>query len=616
MKYNHNRLSFGGGGYKLVLFILVLLFTLASCRNTTLPPWALLPPQEQTKTYTVTFVMSNQDPYPEDVTMPSAEKVKEGGTVTQPDNPDAGTDWIFTGWSSSADENIPFDFTKPITGNTTVYAFFASENDPVVDDPALPSGTQAVYDSETGGYILDASKGEKPSGDLDIPAYINGVPVTGVEDSAFWNNTTITSVTFPETIKEIGSMAFCGCTGLTEITVPGNVEIIGASAFDGCGLKTVTLQEGIKEIRASAFKNNTAIETILLPSSLTTIGSGAFQGCSALTELTIPDNVTGKIMQYTLCGCSALDTLVIGKGITGIDVESMDGVNLDELILPENCTDLSTNKSYNSKPFFGTEIGKLTINSPNITAGDYFLENGDHLSGIGEVVFAGYDAPDFGTAPEGWGEDWNIVNSSSNIDRRPYPGTITWKDSKWNYEDVNLTKTEGNIDLISKESTMGAKVITLKKDSGSDHSLSASYTSSMETTGDWMLWTAIQDENATTRNLTFSMDYIVELSDGNEVALGLEWKNKQLVFRYRYGETSETWTETNISWKDTSDIEGIEILSNDGIITFRFNDQTIDTVTTGKDPVSVESVRIELESSSWFTVNCAAPILIYSTPLQ
>lgn len=563
--------------------------------------------------------MSNQNPYPEDVTLPATEKVKEGDTVTQPENPNAGTGWIFTGWSSAADENIPFDFTKPITGNTTVYAFFASENEPVIDAPALPSGTQAVYDSETGGYILDASKDEKPSGDLDIPAYINGVPVTGVADSAFWNNTTITSVTFPETIKEIGSMAFCGCTGLTEITVPGNVELIGASAFDGCdNLEAVTLQEGIKEIRGQAFANNPALKTISLPSTLTTISGKAFKNCSALTELTIPDNVTGKIEQETFNGCSALDTLVIGKGITGIDVDSMDGVTLAELILPENCTDLSTNKSYNSKPFFGTKIGKLTINSPNITAGDYFLENGDHLSGIGEVVFAGYDAPDFGTAPEGWGEDWNIVNSSSDIYRRPYSGTITWKDSKWIHEDVSLEKTDGDIEINNAEgaATMGAKVITLQANSMDAHSLSASYASSMETAGDWMLWTAIQDENATTKNLTFSMDYIVELSDGNEVALGLEWKNKQLVFRYRYGETSETWTETNISWEDTSDIEGIEILSNDGIITFRFNDQTIDTVTTGKDPVSVESVRIELESSSWFTVNCAAPSLIYSAPLQ
>ena len=577
----------------------------------------MFPPREEHVEYAVEFLKSSQDHYPDNAELPPLREVKESTIIEKPEDP-AVDGWIFIGWSSDSDAYIPFDFTTPITGNTYIYAFFAEQNKEITEDESLPAGTKAIIDEETKGYILDSSKGEKPSGNINIPEYINGVPVTAVADSAFWNNTTITSVTFPKTIKEIGSMAFCGCTGLTEVTVPGNIEIIEASAFEGCSLETVTLQEGIKEIRGSAFKNNTAIKTILLPSSLTTIGNGAFQGCSALTELTIPDNVTGKIERETFNGCSALKTLTIGKGITGIDVDSMDGVTLDELILPENCTDLSTNKSYKSKPFFGTEIGTLTINSPNITAGDYFLENGNHLSGIGEVVFAGYDAPDFGTAPDGWGEDWNIVNSSSDIYRRPYSGTITWKDSKWIYEDVSLEKTDGDMELKNAEgdATMGAKVIILQADSMNTHSLSASYASSMETAGDWMLWTAIQQENATSRNLTFSMDYIVELSDGNEVALGLECKNNQLVFRYRYGENSETWTGTDISWEKTSDIEGIEILSNDGIITFRFNDQTIGTVNTGTTPVSVENVRIELESSSFITFACAAPILIYSTPLQ
>ena len=152
MKYNHKHSSFGGG-YKLVLFLLVLIFVLASFRNTTLPPWAFLPPVDQTNTYTVTFAMGNQESQPSDITLPSAMSVEEGSTIVEPTEPAAGEGWQFVGWSSDGNTYTAFDFTVPTTANTIIYAFFASTAE-VTEDESLPEGTKASFDEATGGYVL------------------------------------------------------------------------------------------------------------------------------------------------------------------------------------------------------------------------------------------------------------------------------------------------------------------------------------------------------------------------------------------------------------------------------------------------------------------------------
>lgn len=49
---------------------------------------------------------------------------------------------------------------------------------------------------------------------LDIPSEINGKPVTTIGPFAFYENTTVTEINLPETIKLIGKAAFYGCSNL------------------------------------------------------------------------------------------------------------------------------------------------------------------------------------------------------------------------------------------------------------------------------------------------------------------------------------------------------------------------------------------------------------------
>lgn len=58
------------------------------------------------------------------------------------------------------------------------------------------------------GEQVQINKYVGPGGDVVIPNEIDGLPVTRIGAKAFYNNPTLTSVTFPSGLKEVGDMAF------------------------------------------------------------------------------------------------------------------------------------------------------------------------------------------------------------------------------------------------------------------------------------------------------------------------------------------------------------------------------------------------------------------------
>lgn len=83
-------------------------FTTAITKNTTLhAKWA--------KTWTVTFDSNGHG------TAPAVQTVEEGENAVKPTDPTDG-DYSFQGWYTTAECSTTFDFSTPITGDTTVYA--------------------------------------------------------------------------------------------------------------------------------------------------------------------------------------------------------------------------------------------------------------------------------------------------------------------------------------------------------------------------------------------------------------------------------------------------------------------------------------------------------------
>ena len=126
---------------------------------------------------------------------------------------------------------------------------------------------------------------------IALPDKLNGKDYY-IHDYAFYNKSTITSVTFGTGVKAIGANAFYGCSGLTGLTIPGTVEKIGDNAFDHCsGLTEITLENGIKSIGNMAFQSCSKLATISLPASVSSIGELVFNSCSKLEAISVdPSN--------------------------------------------------------------------------------------------------------------------------------------------------------------------------------------------------------------------------------------------------------------------------------------------------------------------------------------
>ncbi len=101
------------------------------------------------------------------------------------------------------------------------------------------------------------------SGDLVIPAYIDGLPVRTVNEAGFLACTSLRSVRFPHTLREIGARAFSDCHNLTNVVFESGVATIGDGAFSNC----------------------TSLASITFPKTLSRLGAGCFQGCVALKDV-------------------------------------------------------------------------------------------------------------------------------------------------------------------------------------------------------------------------------------------------------------------------------------------------------------------------------------------
>ncbi|GEM_PF-1383262 len=189
---------------------------------------------------------------------------------------------------------LSFVVTMPITANA------AAEGD----------WTYTLYDGDTTAAITGYTGTDT---ELVIPSTIAGKPVTRIGSNAFIDNTTITSVTIPDSVLRIESSAFQNSMVLT-IDLGDGLTYIGQNAFNGSKLANVTIPDSVTQIDNNAFANNrnltsvtingnnllslgdgafsiTSLSTIRIPTSLSAIPSWAFNDTS-LNSLTIPANIT------------------------------------------------------------------------------------------------------------------------------------------------------------------------------------------------------------------------------------------------------------------------------------------------------------------------------------
>ena len=160
------------------------------------------------------------------------------------------------------------------------------------------------------------------SGSVVIPDSVtyNGTTysVTSIGEYAFYDCSSLTSVTIPNSVTSIGEEAFWGCSSLTSITIPNSVTSIGDYAFEDCSsLTSITIPESMTSIAGGAFGGCSSLTSVTISEGVTSIGDGAFSGCSSLTSITIPEGVT-SIGESAFKGCSSLTSITIPNSVTSI----------------------------------------------------------------------------------------------------------------------------------------------------------------------------------------------------------------------------------------------------------------------------------------------------------
>ena len=211
-------------------------------------------------------------------------------------------------------------------------------------------------------FTFDATTGtiKKYNGNdavVNIPSEINGTPVTTIGNAAF-RDSSVTSVTIPDSVTEIGANAFAGCTNLTSVN------------YIGGDWSKLTIQSGNPAVEDAAkdaaneqlfdfefILNNTAVIVIrykgtaadvTIPSRykgkpVTVIDPVAFYNNSAVTSVTIPDSVTA-IPDYAFGFCSQLTNISIPNSVTFIGFSAFNScTSLKSITLPSS---LSTIQSY------------------------------------------------------------------------------------------------------------------------------------------------------------------------------------------------------------------------------------------------------------------------------
>ena len=142
---------------------------------------------------------------------------------------------------------------------------------------AVSAASQLKYGGGDCGRYIIMGANYPCEGELVIPDYINGIPVTEIYTNAV-SYTNITSLYMPDTVVNLyGGYNFDGCRKLKEVRISDNLERIPTNAFSNCDtLETVYIGKSVTCIYTRAFSCCKNLQYIELPLSVNEIGSDAF----------------------------------------------------------------------------------------------------------------------------------------------------------------------------------------------------------------------------------------------------------------------------------------------------------------------------------------------------
>jgi len=229
-------------------------------------------------------------------------------------------------------------------------------------------------------------------------------------NQAFLNCTSLTKMTFPDSVTNYGSRALEGCVNIEELVIGGGAKSLSLTRHDphrgisvtpfyigaNAKLRRIEIREGVEEIGESVFTNARGgssvsssydqyyyfpnLETVILPESLRKIGDNAFKK-SGLTSLEIPGGVT-SIGTYAFLDNARLRTLhIAGDGLVMGASAFSGAAALEQVTIEEGVTNISVKAFCNA-----SSLKKIAFPDSVTSYGDRMLEGCVNLE---EIVIGG-----------------------------------------------------------------------------------------------------------------------------------------------------------------------------------------------------------------------------------
>lgn len=186
----------------------------------------------------------------------------------------------------------------------------------IIEDKTCVSVTyrNTNYDTYTGNVVIPQS------------VEYNGVSydVTEIGDRAFYKSTTVTTISIPSSLKEIGLYAFQDANHIQKVYITDlsawcmmNLDSFYSSplAYGGSlilnGQSVLSLDElndTCTKIGKYAFYGNTFLRNVVIPDNIEFVEAGAFSGCSGIEYLEVGSNVV-SLGAGAFKGCSKLEKI-------------------------------------------------------------------------------------------------------------------------------------------------------------------------------------------------------------------------------------------------------------------------------------------------------------------
>ena len=321
--------------------------------------------------------------------------------------------------------------------------------------------------------------GNNKGGDVVIPPVVEGVPVTRIGVAAFEEDYDMTSVTIPDTVKEIGQIAFKRCK-IKSVEIPDSVEKIENGAFVGCvSLTDIKMSENIKYIGSGAFAmtpwldeqskktpmfiiNDILVDgsnctgDVIVPDTIKSISGGAFCGNNNITSIVFPQGI--EIIENVSI-CENLKKVVLPDSVKRIEQWAfMQDTSLDEINIPKSVEFIG------KWAFYDCKIKKLEIRNPDCVIEDITTE--DKLK---DIIICGYENSTAQEFAEKYGAEFEILSDyiagDANLD-----GNVTISDAVYilqylaNSEKYPLDgQALINADCDGKEGVTGLDAVSIQK---------------------------------------------------------------------------------------------------------------------------------------------------------